>query len=94
MSSADLPGVDRRGVDRRGVDRLGVDRLGGAVAGALPHLDGAPGAVVAVTREDGTVAAAAGVADLATGEELTAGHAFRTASVTKLATAALALRLA
>jgi D-alanyl-D-alanine carboxypeptidase len=65
-----------------------------AVAEALPLLAGVPGVVVAVEDSGTTVTAAAGSADLATGEELTPAHAFRAASVTKLLTAALGLRLA
>jgi len=41
----------------------------------------------------GSIEAAAGVADVATGEALTAGHRFRIGSVTKVFVAALALRL-
>jgi D-alanyl-D-alanine carboxypeptidase len=55
---------------------------------------GVPGAVAVARGPAGRIEAAAGVADLATGEPLTAGHRFRIGSVTKIFVAALVLRLA
>ena len=54
---------------------------------------GVPGAVVVAAGPRGRVEAAAGVADLRTGEALTAEHRFRIGSVTKIFVAALVLRL-
>jgi D-alanyl-D-alanine carboxypeptidase len=54
---------------------------------------GVPGAVAMAAGPDGRVVGAAGVADLATGEALTAAHRFRIGSVTKIFVAALVLRL-
>jgi D-alanyl-D-alanine carboxypeptidase len=54
---------------------------------------GVPGAVAVVVRPDGRVEAAAGVADLETGEPLTREHRFRIGSVTKIFVAALVLQL-
>jgi D-alanyl-D-alanine carboxypeptidase len=54
---------------------------------------GVPGAAVVAVSPSGYVEAASGIADVATGEPLTAGHRFRIGSVTKVFVAALALRL-
>ena len=54
---------------------------------------GVPGAVVVAVRPDGRIEAAAGVADLETGEPLTPEHRFRIGSVTKIFVAALVLQL-
>jgi D-alanyl-D-alanine carboxypeptidase len=54
---------------------------------------GVPGAVVVADGPNGSVEAAAGVADLRTREPLTAAHRFRIGSVTKIFVAALVLRL-
>ena len=54
---------------------------------------GVPGAVAVAVGPDGRVEAAAGLADVRTGEPLTAGHRFRIGSVTKIFIAALVLRL-
>jgi D-alanyl-D-alanine carboxypeptidase len=48
---------------------------------------------VVTVDPDGRLEGAAGVADVATGEPLTAGHRFRIGSVTKIFVAALVLRL-
>lgn len=62
------------------------------------HLDavlatGVPGAVAVAIGPGGRVEAAAGVADLRTGEALTVAHRFRIGSVTKIFVAALVLQL-
>jgi len=54
---------------------------------------GAPGAVVVALRRDGPVEAAAGCADLRTGEALTPDHRFRIGSVTKIFVGSLVLQL-
>ncbi|MFN2470879.1 MAG: serine hydrolase domain-containing protein [Gaiellaceae bacterium] len=54
---------------------------------------GVPGAVAVALRPDGRVEAAAGFADLRTGEALTVDHRFRIGSVTKIFVAALVLQL-
>jgi D-alanyl-D-alanine carboxypeptidase len=54
---------------------------------------GVPGVVVVAHGSGGTFEAAAGVADIATGESLTPGHRFRIGSVTKIFVAALVLQL-
>jgi D-alanyl-D-alanine carboxypeptidase len=54
---------------------------------------GVPGAVVVARGPWGRVDAAAGLADVHSGEALTAGHRFRIGSVTKIFVAALVLRL-
>jgi D-alanyl-D-alanine carboxypeptidase len=54
---------------------------------------GVPGAVVVAVGPGGPVEAAAGLADLRTGEALTVDHRFRIGSVTKLFVAALVLQL-
>lgn len=54
---------------------------------------GLPGAVAVALGHDGRVEAAAGFADLRTGEALSVGHRFRIGSVTKIFVAALVLRL-
>jgi D-alanyl-D-alanine carboxypeptidase len=54
---------------------------------------GVPGAVAVAAGPDDRIDGAAGVADLGTGEPLTAGHRFRIGSVTKIFVAALVLRL-
>jgi D-alanyl-D-alanine carboxypeptidase len=54
---------------------------------------GVPGVVAVAEGPGGRVEAAAGFADLATGESLTVRHRFRIGSVTKLFVAALVLRL-
>lgn len=54
---------------------------------------GVPGAVVVATGLGGRVEAAAGVADVETGEPLTPEHRFRIGSVTKIFVAPLVLRL-
>jgi D-alanyl-D-alanine carboxypeptidase len=63
------------------------DRLEALVA------TGVPGAVAVAEGPAGRVEAAAGLADLTSGELLTAEHRFRIGSVTKLFVAALALQL-
>lgn len=55
---------------------------------------GVPGAAAVAVGPEGRVEGAAGLADIATGEALTAGHRFRVGSVTKLFVAALVLQLA
>jgi D-alanyl-D-alanine carboxypeptidase len=55
---------------------------------------GVPGAVALAVGPDGRLEGAAGVADSAAGEPLTAAHRFRIGSVTKIFVAALVLRLA
>ena len=54
---------------------------------------GVPGVVAVAVGPDGHFEAAAGVADLRTGEALTVDHRFRIASVTKIFVAALVLQL-
>lgn len=54
---------------------------------------GVPGAVALAVGPAGRVEAAAGVADLATGEPLSVEHRFRIGSVTKIFVAALVLQL-
>ena len=54
---------------------------------------GVPGAVVVATGPGGRVEAAAGLADVETGEPLTPVHRFRIGSVTKIFVAPLVLRL-
>jgi len=54
---------------------------------------GVPGAVAVARGPSARVQAAAGEADVATGEPLTAEHRFRTGSVTKIFVAALVLQL-
>jgi D-alanyl-D-alanine carboxypeptidase len=54
---------------------------------------GVPGAAVVAVGQDGRVEAAAGVADLSTGEPLTIEHRFRIGSVTKIFMATLVLQL-
>jgi D-alanyl-D-alanine carboxypeptidase len=54
---------------------------------------GVPGAVVVALGPGGRVEAAAGCADLRTGEALTVAHRFRVGSVTKIFVAALVLQL-
>jgi D-alanyl-D-alanine carboxypeptidase len=54
---------------------------------------GVAGAVVVADGPSGRVEAAAGVADVRTGEPLTPGHRFRIGSVTKIFVASLVLRL-
>jgi D-alanyl-D-alanine carboxypeptidase len=54
---------------------------------------GVPGAAVVAVTPDGLVEAAAGSADLRTGEALTVDHRFRIGSVTKIFVAALVLQL-
>ncbi len=54
---------------------------------------GVPGAVVVAFLPSGRVEAAAGLADIRTGEALTVDHRFRVGSVTKIFVAALVLRL-
>jgi D-alanyl-D-alanine carboxypeptidase len=54
---------------------------------------GVPGAAAVAVGPGGRVEAAAGLADVGTGEVLTAGHRFRIGSVTKLFVAALVLQL-
>jgi len=54
---------------------------------------GVPGAAVVAVSPTGVVEAASGVADLGTGEPLTAAHRFRIGSVTKLFVGTLVLRL-
>jgi D-alanyl-D-alanine carboxypeptidase len=55
---------------------------------------GVPGAVAVAAAPDRRIEAAAGVADLRTGEALTVEHRFRIGSVTKIFVAALVLELA
>jgi D-alanyl-D-alanine carboxypeptidase len=55
---------------------------------------GVPGAVVVADGPGGRVEAAAGVADVTTGEPLAPGHRFRIGSVTKVFVAPLVLKLA
>jgi D-alanyl-D-alanine carboxypeptidase len=54
---------------------------------------GVPGVAAVAVGPDGRVEGAAGVADVATREPVTAGHRFRIGSVTKIFVAALVLRL-
>ncbi|MFL6036362.1 MAG: serine hydrolase domain-containing protein [Gaiellaceae bacterium] len=54
---------------------------------------GVPGAAVVAVGPDGRVEAAAGFADVATGESLTVEHRFRIGSVTKIFVSALVLQL-
>lgn len=54
---------------------------------------GVPGAVAVAIRPNGRIEAAAGVADLETGEPLTPEHRFRIGSVTKIFVATLVLQL-
>ena len=54
---------------------------------------GVPGAVVVAVRPDQRIEAAAGIANVQTGEALTPGHRFRIGSVTKVFVAPLVLRL-
>jgi D-alanyl-D-alanine carboxypeptidase len=54
---------------------------------------GVPGAAVVALLPEGRVEAAAGFADVATGESLTVEHRFRIGSVTKIFVAALVLQL-
>jgi D-alanyl-D-alanine carboxypeptidase len=54
---------------------------------------GVPGAAVVALGSEGRVGAAAGFADVATGESLTVEHRFRIGSVTKIFVAALVLEL-
>jgi D-alanyl-D-alanine carboxypeptidase len=54
---------------------------------------GVPGAAAVAVGPEGRVEGAAGLADIATGEPLTAGHRFRIGSVTKVFVAALVLQL-
>jgi D-alanyl-D-alanine carboxypeptidase len=54
---------------------------------------GVPGAAVVALGPQGRVEAAAGLADIATGESLTVEHRFRIGSVTKIFVAALVLKL-
>jgi D-alanyl-D-alanine carboxypeptidase len=54
---------------------------------------GVPGAAVVAVTQDERIEAAAGFADLRTGEALTVDHRFRIGSVTKVFVAALVLRL-
>lgn len=54
---------------------------------------GVPGAVAVAVGPTGRVEAAAGIADLATGEPLTPAHRFRIGSVTKIFVTALVLQL-
>jgi len=54
---------------------------------------GVPGVAVVAARPDGSVEAAAGVADVETREALTPAHRFRIGSVTKLFVAPLVLQL-
>jgi D-alanyl-D-alanine carboxypeptidase len=54
---------------------------------------GMPGAVGVAVSRDGRVEAAAGLADLRTGEPLTVDHRFRIGSVSKIFVAALVLQL-
>ncbi|HEV8097537.1 MAG TPA: serine hydrolase domain-containing protein, partial [Gaiellaceae bacterium] len=54
---------------------------------------GVPGAVAVASGPDFRVEAAAGLADVKTGEVLTAEHRFRIGSVTKIFVAALVLQL-
>jgi D-alanyl-D-alanine carboxypeptidase len=54
---------------------------------------GVPGAAVVALGPEGRVEAAAGFADVATGESLTVEHRFRIGSVTKIFVAALVLQL-
>ena len=54
---------------------------------------GVPGAVVVAVRPDQQIEAAAGIANVQTGEALTPGHRFRIGSVTKVFVAPLVLRL-
>jgi D-alanyl-D-alanine carboxypeptidase len=54
---------------------------------------GIPGVVVVASGPAGRIAAAAGVADVATGTPLTPAHRFRIGSVTKIFVAPLVLRL-
>jgi D-alanyl-D-alanine carboxypeptidase len=54
---------------------------------------GVPGAVAVAVGPAGRIEAAAGIADLATGEPLTAEHRFRIGSVTKIFVATVVLQL-
>ena len=54
---------------------------------------GVPGTVVVADGPSGRIEAAAGVADLRTGEPLTVDHRFRIGSVTKIFVAGLVLQL-
>ena len=54
---------------------------------------GVPGAVVVALLPAGRVDAAAGLADIRTGEAMTVDHRFRIGSVTKIFVAALVLQL-
>ena len=54
---------------------------------------GVPGAVVVALLPAGRVGAAAGLADIRTGEAMTVDHRFRIGSVTKIFVAALVLQL-
>src|SRR6186997_853086 len=63
------------------------DQLGAVVA------TGVPGAVAVAVGPGGRVEAAAGAADLRTGEALTVEHRFRIGSVTKIFVSALVLQL-
>jgi len=54
---------------------------------------GVPGVAVLAVSPRGVFEAASGIADLATGEPMTAAHRFRIGSVTKIFVAALVLRL-
>ena len=54
---------------------------------------GVPGAVVVAVKPDQRIEAAAGLANVRTGEALTPGHRFRIGSVTKVFVAPLVLRL-
>jgi D-alanyl-D-alanine carboxypeptidase len=65
----------------------GEDQLDAVVA------TGVPGAVVVAVGPSGRIEAAAGLADVRTGEALTVDHRFRIGSVTKLFVAALVLQL-
>jgi D-alanyl-D-alanine carboxypeptidase len=54
---------------------------------------GVPGAVVVAVGPDARIEAAAGLANVQTGEALTPGHRFRIGSVTKIFVGTLVLRL-
>jgi D-alanyl-D-alanine carboxypeptidase len=74
--------------------RLAITRVE-SVADQLEAIvaTGVPGSVAVALGPDGRVEAAAGFADLRTGEALTVDHRFRVGSVTKIFVAALVLQL-
>src|SRR5262245_49342513 len=80
----------------RGAGRGGVNRTVAAIQDQLEAVvaTGVPGAAVVAAGPAGRVEAAAGLANVSSGEPLTAGHRFRIGSVTKIFVAPLALQLA